>query len=357
MAKPRIFVSSTYYDLRHIRDRLEAFIEALGYEPVLFESGDIPFRHDSPLDESCYAEIKLCHVLILIIGGRYGSPASDEARRDEIDKRYEFYNSITRKEYLAARERDIPLFIFVEKNVLAEYDTYKHNKRRSDIEYAHVESVNVFRLLDEILSRERNNFVRGFDRFDDISAWLRDQWAGLFADLISKRGTETGIKDLAVRVAELGQITSALKEYSEMILKNLQPDRSKKIIDEQDRKLEKGRVSAFIREPMIDYIRFHAKGRPDEGAVSPERVFQAFRDSENLEAFLSAVGFSDEYVKKFIEANSPIAQREYEIIGERYFDRPAVKRVSESPIGSQGSPRKAVTSNAHRGGRKKSTPQ
>ena len=42
MAKPRVFVSSTYYDLKHIRDRPEAFIESFGYEPVLFESGDIP---------------------------------------------------------------------------------------------------------------------------------------------------------------------------------------------------------------------------------------------------------------------------------------------------------------------------
>jgi hypothetical protein len=39
MAKPRVFVISTYYDLKHIRNSLEAFIESLGYDPVLFESG------------------------------------------------------------------------------------------------------------------------------------------------------------------------------------------------------------------------------------------------------------------------------------------------------------------------------
>jgi hypothetical protein len=49
MAKPRVFVSSTYYDLCHIRDRLELFVENFGYDAVLFESGDIPFRHDKPL--------------------------------------------------------------------------------------------------------------------------------------------------------------------------------------------------------------------------------------------------------------------------------------------------------------------
>lgn len=41
--KPRIFVSSTYYDLKYIRNDLENFIKSFGYESVLFESGDIAF--------------------------------------------------------------------------------------------------------------------------------------------------------------------------------------------------------------------------------------------------------------------------------------------------------------------------
>src|SRR5438270_9251216 len=32
MARPRVFVSSTYYDLRHIRGSLEVFIGSLGYD-------------------------------------------------------------------------------------------------------------------------------------------------------------------------------------------------------------------------------------------------------------------------------------------------------------------------------------
>ena len=44
MAKPRVFISSTFYDLRQIRVELDKFIEGLGYEPVRNEEGDIPFR-------------------------------------------------------------------------------------------------------------------------------------------------------------------------------------------------------------------------------------------------------------------------------------------------------------------------
>lgn len=45
MARPRIFISSTYYDLKYIRGGLEAFVRQMGYDPILFEKGDIPFRH------------------------------------------------------------------------------------------------------------------------------------------------------------------------------------------------------------------------------------------------------------------------------------------------------------------------
>lgn len=319
MAKPRVFVSSTYYDLRHIRDRLEAFIEGFAYDPVLFESGDIPFRHDVPLDESCYAEILSCHILILIIGGRYGSPTSEEKsnRKDEVDKRYEFYSSITRKEYLTARERDIPIFIFVEKNVLAEYETYKQNKNNS-ISYAHVESVNVFRLLDEIIGRERNNYVRGFDRFDDIAIWLREQWAGLFADLIVRKSSESTLKNLSARITELGQVSGALKEYTELLVRKLQPDQSERIIEEQERKIQQSKIRAFAQEPMIDYLLRH---KHTGHTATPASLYRAFTKSNSLEDFLKLAGFPSDFSTEFLESHDSVARRDYEIIGDRHFDR------------------------------------
>ena len=114
MAKPRIFVSSTYYDLRHIRQGVESFVQSLGYDPILFESGDIPFSHDQSLDQSCYKEIATCHILVLIIGGRYGSPTSDETTTptdDDLEKHYKHFNSITKKEFETAINEDIPAYI------------------------------------------------------------------------------------------------------------------------------------------------------------------------------------------------------------------------------------------------------
>lgn len=78
MARPQVFVSSTFYDLRHIRASLEAFIERLGYEPVLSEKGKIAYDPDVPLDESCYRDAATANIFVLIVGGRYGSAASEE---------------------------------------------------------------------------------------------------------------------------------------------------------------------------------------------------------------------------------------------------------------------------------------
>jgi hypothetical protein len=39
MAAPKVFVSSTWYDLRYIRENLKYFISNLRYEPVLSEEG------------------------------------------------------------------------------------------------------------------------------------------------------------------------------------------------------------------------------------------------------------------------------------------------------------------------------
>jgi len=49
MAKPRVFISSTYYDLKHIRADIDRFIKDQGFEPVLNEKGNIPYGSEKRL--------------------------------------------------------------------------------------------------------------------------------------------------------------------------------------------------------------------------------------------------------------------------------------------------------------------
>lgn len=106
MARPRIFVSSTYYDLKHIRASLNSFIGSLGFEPVISEKGNIAYDPQLPLDESCYREAAGCDVLLLIIGGRYGSEAGQDSTSELPPDFHDRYESITKKEYEAAIESD-----------------------------------------------------------------------------------------------------------------------------------------------------------------------------------------------------------------------------------------------------------
>ena len=68
--KPRIFVSSTFYDLKYIREDLSNFIKAHDFEPIMFEDGDIGYTPGRPLDESCYETMRSTDIVILIIGGK-----------------------------------------------------------------------------------------------------------------------------------------------------------------------------------------------------------------------------------------------------------------------------------------------
>ena len=319
MAKPRVFVSSTYYDLKHIRNNLEAFINQMGYEPVLFESGDIPFQNDIPLDESCYQEIENAHIQILIIGGRYGSKTSEKGHKSSVpkaglEKQYEFYNSITVKEYHVARERNIPIFIFVEKGVYAEYQTYKHNKENNSINYAHVDNINIFKLIDEIISQRVGSYIKDFENFDDIQNWLKEQWAGLFADFLLKKSNQVNLKSLSSEIGELKGVTNALKEYSEIIMKKLIPATSKQIIAKEDRKILLSSARRFFNEPMIDFI-IH---KYVTTKFSPIQVFEKFLKSKSLKDFLVKLEVPKDGISKFLDAHEVKAVRDYRELKNDY---------------------------------------
>lgn len=258
MAKPRIFVSSTYYDLRHIRKSIELFISEMGYEAVLFENGDIPFDHHKPLDESCYKELDSCHIMVLVIGGRYGSGVSDETLElsdEDLDRHYQHFNSITKKEYDTAIEKDIPAYIFIDSGVAAEYQTFRENRDNKSIKYAHVDSVNIFRLIDSIYKQRRNNLVKEFNNVDEITNWLKDQWAGLFTSFLTQRSNEAQLSSLEQQLSKLSVVTESLKDYSENIIRGLSPDTSESIIQKIGEK-EKLRSahSIFSHNGLIEHV-------------------------------------------------------------------------------------------------------
>lgn len=179
MAKPKIFVSSTFYDLRHVREDIGHFIKDQGYETILFEYGEIPYgRYDKP-EEYCYAEIELSDILVCIIGGRYGT--------DSTEGRY----SITQKELKHALDLGKQVYIFAEKNVLAEFETYKINKENDNIKFRHADNKKVYEFLEEVYALPRNNSIFGFETSQDIIKYLKEQWSGMFQRLLRNEEENT----------------------------------------------------------------------------------------------------------------------------------------------------------------------
>ncbi|RYZ86213.1 MAG: DUF4062 domain-containing protein, partial [Proteobacteria bacterium] len=276
----------------------------------------IGFRVDSgELDESCYDEIENCHILILIIGGKYGSAASSETpmlkEKEQKEKLYQYYNSITQNEYIKAREKGIPIFIFVEKGVYAEYDTYKKNRDNTSIVYAHVDSINIFKLLDDIIIQRVNNFVRGFENFDDITNWLKDQWAGIFADFLSRKTADIKIKKLEEQIEELKELSSSLKVYNEAIMISSKVKGGKQIIEKEEGKLRLRKASRFRKERFITFLI-----RRTESKLTMNEVFNSFTETKTLEDFVLALGGKEEF---FMGLNQR-AQNEYLHLRNNYLD-------------------------------------
>jgi len=104
---PTIFLSSTFYDLRHVRAELGQFVEVqLGYRLLASEHGTFPIEPTLDTIENCRRRVNQdADVLVLLIGGRYGSLAPGVNR------------SVTNLEYLAARAKGIPIFAFVDRGI------------------------------------------------------------------------------------------------------------------------------------------------------------------------------------------------------------------------------------------------
>ena len=203
MAKPRVFISSTYFDLRTVRADLERFTREMGYEPVLFERGNVPYGKDDALEDYCYREINSCDILIAIIGGKFGTQSKDGK------------HSITHKELKTAVDLGKQIYVFVEKSVHSEFRTYQANKEVRDFKPASVDDVKVFELIEEIYGLPVGNPVEPFELSEEITKFLREQFAGLFQRLLqeSSRQKEINIiQDLGATAATLKQLVTFLSE-------------------------------------------------------------------------------------------------------------------------------------------------
>lgn len=114
----KIFVSSTCYDLKAVREVIGNFITELGHEPIMCES-NIYYKQYCLPEQSCYDEIEESDILVHVIGGSFGS---DSQVMEDI--------SVAEAEVVTAIKLHKPIFIFLYSPVLQEYYLYEKNKKR-----------------------------------------------------------------------------------------------------------------------------------------------------------------------------------------------------------------------------------
>lgn len=207
MAKPKVFISSTCYDLSHIRDALCTFIKSFGFEPVLSENGDIFFHPDIHTHDACINEISNCQLFILIIGGRFGGKyISDKTK------------SITNAEYEAASQLRLPIFTYIKRNVLENHHLYQENKDQpfiNEFKFPAIDNqtdaVNIFNFINKVRKSSINNAYEPFEFISDIEEHLRKQWASMFFDFLKNREISLQIDNTSKSVNSLVITTDKLE--------------------------------------------------------------------------------------------------------------------------------------------------
>jgi len=132
-------------------------------------------------------------------------------------------------------------------------------KKNTDIEYAHVDNINIFRLIDDIYKKPNNNPIFSFEKYNEIEEWLRDQWAGLFKDFLIKRGNIKKLESLQSQIRHLETLNLTLKNYLEVLLyadKNLE---TQNIIQKENEKISKSQLIEHIHNLFIVSYLFDGK--------------------------------------------------------------------------------------------------
>lgn len=146
--------------------------------------------------------------------------------------------------------------------------------------YAHVESVNIFFLIDDILKQKRNNAVHTFERFADIESWLREQWAGLFRELLSRRSQQQQLATLSDQVAGLEEVNKTLKKYLEELMRANSKVNTKDLIDDENRRLKELSQLSELRKNNI------VKTLVDIFGVSFEDVVSSINESDSSKSLM-----------------------------------------------------------------------
>lgn len=210
MAVPKVFVSSTCYDLQEERTQLERFIYNHGFQPILSEYSGVYYDVDEHTHIACVNEVANADIFVLIISGRFGGKFKDGTGE-----------SITQAEYNKARELGLPVFAFVKDGVNDALHYYKENFRNQGANFANKiiypciskqsDAVSIFNFLDSVQRSSTNNGIEKYRSFSDIESHLKKQWAGMLFKYLKSRNETSTVNSIAESIIKLSESTTTLQ--------------------------------------------------------------------------------------------------------------------------------------------------
>jgi hypothetical protein len=309
MANPRIFISSTCYDLSQIRDNLYEFITSCNYETILSERGDVFFHPDLHTHECCVNEIENCNMFVLIIGGRFGGNYISDPKK-----------SITNAEYEAARIKNLPVFTFIKREVYEDHRLYQKNKDNKEIidkiifpsieNQKHAQKI--FEFINTVRLSSVNNGFFPFEFAREIELNLKKQWAGMMFNFLNERLKNNETKIVLNTLDNLTLLNKKSEELLENILRKVNPEEGKNQIDEIDNSIKASKFYSLLFKTFrinIDMLNF------DEIAnINPkEKIWydyiseiDGFRTSNEIEEELHFVDYDISDVEVLLIYNDNI---------------------------------------------------
>ena len=183
MAVPRVFISSTYYDLKQVRNNIGDFIKGLGYEPIMHEKSGVAYTQNTPLENDCYNELSSCDIVVCILGNHFGSKSSENDL------------SITMNELETAIKNKKKIYVFISNDVYIENRTYEINKDNGYFQSAYTDDIKIHEFICSLNSKSNTYLViTPFENTEQIVQTLRLQFAGLFQNLLAREASLTEAK-------------------------------------------------------------------------------------------------------------------------------------------------------------------
>ena len=203
MSVPKVFISSTYYDLKQYRSNIGNFIKSLGYEPIMHEQSKIAYTQTKLLEKDCYTELDLCEIVVCIIGNKFGTKSSESD------------NSITMEELQNAIKRKKKIYVFILNDVYIENKTYLHNIDTVGFKPVYADNIKIHEYIAELKQNVHDHYISSFETSEDIINTLKLQFAGLFQRLLVNESTMTEAKtvyDLQETAESIRNIKDSIQE-------------------------------------------------------------------------------------------------------------------------------------------------